>query len=129
MMGISKRRLRRRNWLLERYPYCPMCGAKMIAPKPGEKNNHPHVASLEHLNSKVLPEDRLRKSTKEEQAVARKYRLGRTILLCRKCNSISGLDDVPIELYWDLVWKDAGRFPSGIRGRIKILLNEIIKIL
>lgn len=122
-MGTTGRLRRRKEWLYEQDPYCPDCSRKMYLNAKGERYKKDDLATLEHVNSKYDLKKRRRKQSKKELERARKYRIGRTILLCRRCNNKRQEKEtraLPIKE----LWIRSGRRPSGLVGKFKGFLRK-----
>lgn len=124
-MGWSDRIRRRKEWLFERYPFCPKCGVAMVLNEKGQTLNKPNLATLEHLNTRFNPEERQKKVTLDEDILARYYRVGRTILLCKRCNNTTAEKEIPITE----LWKRSGQRPHGIRGFLKYVYFHVHDLL
>ena len=124
-MGNTGRLRRRKEYLYKKDPNCPECGVEMILPPKGKSSYFPNMATIEHENNKYHPEKRYKKQTKKEGHLANKHRIGRTYLLCQKCNEGKANKETKL-LSKEELWKRSGRKPSGVLGKIKGIMRTLL---
>ena len=124
----TKRMRRRKEYLYRENPYCALCGVKMYLNKRGERSAKSDLATIDHIHNKYHLKERHKKQTKAERILGFTMRLGRTRLLCKKCNTRIANEEtkrLPIEE----LWKRSGAYPSGIMGGVKRFIRHAKSIL
>ena len=107
----TERVRRRKEYLFEKFPYCPMCGVKMVLNKKGENIHPDNLVTIEHERNRYNP-TRKEPQTKKEKLKASLLREGRTHLLCKKCNSGIADDETKLRPKEDL-WERSGAYLLG----------------
>ena len=109
-----KRQQKRRKRLFNENPYCHICNVKMILPN-GKNSNLKNLCTLEHICSRLNP-------ARTEKWVSKERYIGKTTILCKKCNNDKGnreYNNLPIEE----LWRRSGKRPHWYNFILKWLKN------